>query len=565
MGAPYPSVNAISKCSTIVDYVQFKKWEPIDLASAKEHFQVSASYAMAIIFDRSNGGYMNSKGTSRKLSEIATSFFLTSDKVRLGCYNYGHGIVYEGCWVTYDDKVMCGSSMQKLPTGKSFTVLCEDRTFQKWFTKVLNGAYKEYDFDTLSPDILKSLTSPKLPGSLASERPAGLSPTAGPSIPNNHFATRPALKTQAEAPAHQGPAGSRPSVGPSIRKNQDATTAKQAPARSTENIAPNQNSQLVFPMPALAVVPARTAVSTSPVLTNPTVLRALARYEANKAQADARLSTSNNVQAATDQAAAPAKRGWNLTKRFRESVVTAKKTNATAAKDRSQLPSQADADPLAAGEPSDKATLSTKRKNASPSTGYSDKRTKTGPPYQRQEVINIASDDEDNVNPNPDYSQSSSNATQTQELMKKVGSLKLSESLAAKKIEKLMEENTSLKLTEMRAVEREKEALDKIEKLMEENTNLKLSEMRAVNRANEALGKLRAANRANEELGGNDGLVGQIEELMRENASLKISALRLVDGTSKMMDKDEGRTGGIKNEGITQKIKNEDLTGQLEE
>lgn len=77
-----------------------------------------------------------------------------------------------------------------------------------------------------------------------------------------------------------------------------------------------------------------------------------------------------------------------------------------------------------------------------------------------------------------------------------------------------MKEITALKLSESLA-------LGKIEKLIQENTNLKLANMRAVNRANEALTGLRATNRANEVLGGNDDLVGQIEELMRENASPK--------------------------------------------
>lgn len=185
-----------------------------------------------------------------------------------------------------------------------------------------------------------------------------------------------------------------------------------------------------------------------------------------------------------------------------------------------------------------------KRQIASPLKSSLEKRTKTGSVYQRQEIIDISSGDEDNVKLYLDDSQSSSNATQIQKLKREIESLKLSKT----------------------------RVVDKIENLMQENTNLKLSEMRAVNRANEALGKLRAANRANEVanranevLSGNEDLVAQIEELIRENASLKLSAFRPAERADDTADKDEGRTGGIKNEGITQKIKNENLTGQLEE
>lgn len=197
--------------------------------------------------------------------------------------------------------------------------------------------------------------------------------------------------------------------------------------------------------------------------------------------------------------------------------------------------------PLAVTQPSDKAATSMKRKNASPLTSSSDKRTKTDPAYQRQEIIDISSGDEEHVKLDLDDSQSSSNTTQNQKLMK---------------------ENAALKLSESRAVNRANEALDRIEQLMQENTNLKLSEMRAVNRANEALGKLRAANRANEELGGNDDFMGQIEQLMRENASLKLSALRPVDRADETIDNNEGCTGRIKDERTAVQIKKEEFIRQ---
>lgn len=525
MVVPNAILDTISKRSALIDYVQFQKWETKECSSEN---RVSASYAMGIIFNRSRADY------KQKPSNIASSFFLTNDKVRLGWYNYGHGIVYEGCWVTYDDKIMCGSSKKKLPIGKSFTVLCENRRFQKWFTKVLNGDYKEYDFDTLSRDVLISLTSPDSPGSLASDNPAGSSPSVGLSIPDNQVAA-PAQqgapkrrlkvamspKDQVAASAHQGAAGSRCSVSLSTRNNQDAAPAQQG-----------------------------ADASTSLPWTESETLEELIELYAPKR---ARLSTRDNDWVVTNQVVAPTKLRSSLGHSSNQSVATAKKEKATPVQDGSQSAGHAAMKPLAAIQPPNKGTTSMKRKNASPLTSSSDKRTKTGPSYQRQEIIDISSDDEKNVKPNQDNSQLSSDVTQNQKLTKEIASLKLSES---------------------RAVDRANEALAKIEILMQENTNLKLSEMRAVNRANEALGKLRAANRANEvanraneELGGNDDLVGRIEELMRENASLKLSAFRPVDRADETMgkDKDEGLPHRIKGERTAQQIKKEDATGQREE
>lgn len=445
MQRPPTTVDKIAKCPTLIDYVQFRKWTKTACFSKEDQFQVSASYAMGIIFNHWKGGYKERYGYELKLVDIAPSFFCTGDKARQGCYNYRHGIVYEGCWVTYDDKIMSGSSKRNLPVGKSFAVLYLDEVFRTWFTKVLDGFYGEYDFDTLPLDILTSLTSPNSPGSLASDNPAGSSPSVGLSIPNNQVA----------APAQQ---------------DADASTS--------------------------------VASTKSP--------RILAIEKATEPR-EARLS-----------------------------IATAKEKKAAPVQDGSQAAGHVAVKPLAATQPSDKASTSMKRKNASPSTSSSDKRTKTDSAYQRQEIIDISSGDEEHVKLDPDDSQSSSNTTQNQKLMK---------------------ENAALKLSESRAVNRANEALDKIEQLMQ-GRSLKLSEMRAVNRANEALGKLRAANRANEELGGNDDFMGQIEQLMRENARLKLSALRPVDRAGETIDNDEGRTGRIKDERTAVQIKKEEFTRQ---
>lgn len=366
--------------------------------------------------------------------------------------------MYEGCWVTYDDKIMCGSSKRRLPVGNSFTVLCESKRFRKWFSKVLNGAYKEYDFDTLPLDILISLTSPHSPGSLASDTPAGLGPSVGLSIPNN----------QAASPVQQGPSRLRLTL-------------------------PNRGF----------------------------------------ADPDDQDAVGSDVKGATGQVVMPIKLGSSLDRSSNQSAAIAKTEKAAVVRDGSQLPGQIPADPLVAVQPSDKAALE-KRQCASPSSSPLEKRTKTGVVYQRQEAIDISSNDEENAKFDPGNSHSSSNATQNQTLLKEIASLKQSES---------------------RAVDRANEALNKMEKLMQENTNLKLAEMRAANRASEALGKLRAANRANEELGGNDNFVERIEELMRENSSLKLSALRQADRADGTVENDDG---------TLQQIKKENHTGQYE-
>ncbi|KFZ13158.1 hypothetical protein V501_03863 [Pseudogymnoascus sp. VKM F-4519 (FW-2642)] len=425
MGAPHVSVATISTCSTLVDYVQFKKWELTDCFSDVEQFQVSPSYAMGIIFNRPKGGYKNSRGITKKLSDIAPSFFLTCDKVRLECFNFGHGIVYDGCWVTYDDKIMCGSSMQKLPTGQSFSVLCEDRIFRKWFTKVLNGAYKEYDydFDTLPPEFLKSLTSPKLPGSLASENPAGSRPSTGPSIPNNQVA----------ATAQQSGLGISLHLGQS-RERQVAAPGQQGAIASTSLASAGS-------LYSLAIAQAQATA---------------------KAKADAHLSNSSTVQAVSVQAVAPTNLGSTLNH----------SSNQSAARDKADKTA-----PVQDGSP---AAGHAARQNDSSPTSYAGKRTKTRAPYRRIERIDLCSDDEEDVQSEPEDSQPSSNAAQNQELMKEIASLKLSVSRAVEraneaidKIEKLMQENTNLKLSEMRAVNRADEALGKL---------------RAANRANEELG-----------------------------------------------------------------------------
>lgn len=156
---------------------------------------------------------------------------------------------------------MRGSSMRKLPSGKSFTVLCGDKKSQNWFSKVLSGTYKEYDIDTVPRDILISLTSPNTPGSLASKNPAGLGPSAGPSIPTNQVAGR----TQ-----------------------QGATGIKL-------KFSPMPNSQIMTPAQQGAIASTSQA---SAELTEPSSI--LATKQATK-PGDVRLSITNDDQAETDQ------------------------------------------------------------------------------------------------------------------------------------------------------------------------------------------------------------------------------------------------------------------------
>ncbi|KFY75506.1 hypothetical protein V499_04548 [Pseudogymnoascus sp. VKM F-103] len=176
------SKDAESDNRTIVDYVPFQKWKPTDYSDGKQ--QISDSFAMAMVFHWKNGGYPAGKGKQHKLIDIAPGFFVSSGFVRYLGHGHGHGIVYEGCWVTYHDIVMRGNSKLDLRPGTSFIMLCEDETFKRWFTEVLNGAFSKYDFDTLSFDDLVSLTSPNKPDSLASKILAGLEASAISSINN---------------------------------------------------------------------------------------------------------------------------------------------------------------------------------------------------------------------------------------------------------------------------------------------------------------------------------------------------------------------------------------------
>ncbi|OBT63663.1 hypothetical protein VE03_06121 [Pseudogymnoascus sp. 23342-1-I1] len=528
MVVPIVSANEVAKSSTLIDYVQFDQWKITDCFSDEKYFKVSASYAMGILFNRLKGAYRASDGKMIGLVDIAPSFFSSVNKVRAGCESYGHGIVVEGRWVTYDEKTMRGSSMRPLPTGQSFASLCKEQTFQLWFTKVLNGHYKGYDIDTLPLDILISLTSPNSPGSLASENPAGLSPSFGPSIHND----------QATAPAKRDAAKARSETAPIL--SQVTTRSQQGAGRITLKFRPIHNKLIE------GLDHQGTAASTSPTPTNsPAVPTKTAKA------GEARLSIRNNDQTVTNQALSPTRHRLSLGHSPNQSAAISPEQNGTPVQGDSQLPDQTTAGPMAATQSSDNVATSKKRHNASPLASSLDKRTKISPAHQQQGIIDVSSGDEENVNVTHDNSQPSSNATQNQTLMKEIARLKMSES---------------------RAVDRTNETMAKFEKLMQENTNLKLSEMRAVNRGNEALEKLRAANRAielanraNEVLGGNEDLVGRFEELMRENASLKLLVLRSDGRTGETMGKYNGLSSGNKNEGTTQQIKKENFAGQRNE
>jgi hypothetical protein len=233
-----------------------------------------------------------------------------------------------------------------------------------------------------------------------------------------------------------------------------------------------------------------------------------------------------------------------------------KKASAPAEDEPSQSAGHAGMEPLTATPQPNNAVTSTKRRNASPLVSSVDKRTKTSPSYQGQDVIDLSdlsSDDGEHATPNPD-SKLAHNAIEGNKHDQNASGL-------LEQNQKLSEENASLKQSESRAVNKLNEALGKIEKLTQDNTSLKLSEMRAVHRANEALGKLRAANRANEELGGNDDLMRQMEELLTENARLQVRLAERGDGT---VDVDKDVAGGVKNEGIAQRVKEEGQAGQRE-
>lgn len=355
-----------------MDYVQFDRWKITACFSDDEHFKVSASYAMGIMFTRLKGGYKTGDGKNPKLVDIASSFFVSSDKARLGCYSYGHGIVYEGCWVSYDGKTMRGSSKRDLPTGKCFSNLCEEKTFQRWFTKVLNGTYKGCDFDTMPLDTLISLTSPNSPGSLASEKPAGMGPCVGLAAPNNQIAARTAETRSMTAAIFK----------------QAVTPAQQGAGKIMLRFTPIGNDQVAAAAQKGAVD------SPSMASTNPPT--ALAITEAVK-EKEARLSIGDNDQVLTNQDVASTKPGSSPDLPLNQSAEIAKEENATAVQNDSESASRATMEPLAATPPPSNATGSMKRQNASPLTSSLDKRTKIDPAHQQLDIINISSDEDEDV------------------------------------------------------------------------------------------------------------------------------------------------------------------------
>ncbi|KFX96819.1 hypothetical protein V490_03135 [Pseudogymnoascus sp. VKM F-3557] len=556
-----PKASAVAASKTLVDYVQFDEWTTKDTFSDapyyEEHYKVSASYAMGVVFFKLILAlYKPNKRQIEKLMEEVPSFFSSNDKVRSGCYSYGHGIVYEGCWVTYDDKDMRGSSKLDLPSGKSFIKLFEDETFRWWFMKVLDGGYKEYDFDTLPRDVLISLTSPNSPGSLASANPSVLRPSLGLPIPNNQTAA-PSQQGAAKSKLKDPPTVDNKAAGSRSTRRGCFTTKKLLSARSSQvetRAMAGARAKVTSTRSNQAEAPARQGVALSTSLASTDSSASLASENLVEPKVYADSLTSNNNQAVTKKASAPTENKPSLDLSSKQSTAIGKGGDATLAQDGSQSAGHAAVKSFAATLPTDKATTSTKRQNALPITDSLNKRTKTSPSYQHQDVIDLSSDNDEQVKRNPGNSQSAHNATQDNKHDQNDPGL-------LEQNQRLSEENASLNLSESRAVNKLTEALGKIEKLTQDNTPLKLSEMRAVNRANEALGKLRAANRANEELGGNDDLMGQMEELLKENARLQV---RLAERGDETVDVDKDVAGRVKNEGSAQRVKEEGQTGQRE-
>lgn len=139
MASPHAPVDTTPKRPSVVDYIQFQKWElkdcnslggpPLELLPFLVP-RVSASYAMVLVFHWLMGADKPRHERTQKPSQLASSFFLTNGKVRLDCYNWGHGIVYEGCWVTYDDKIMCGGSKKNFKLAKASLSYAKTRRFK---------------------------------------------------------------------------------------------------------------------------------------------------------------------------------------------------------------------------------------------------------------------------------------------------------------------------------------------------------------------------------------------------------------------------------------------------
>lgn len=188
MGASHITAKTVAQSSTLVDYVQFSKWHVSQYKSENEEYQVSDSYAMGLLFHYIKKMPENPYGNVRDLFETAPSFFTVRVLgIRQGCHGYGHGIVYEGRWVLHKGIPMKGQRKLDLKDGTEFKLLCRNDVFVPWFKKVLNGDYMGHDFDTLSFEVLESLTSPNAPGSFASAKPAGFNPSASLTMKDDHI------------------------------------------------------------------------------------------------------------------------------------------------------------------------------------------------------------------------------------------------------------------------------------------------------------------------------------------------------------------------------------------
>lgn len=176
VSSPAASDGTRIKRPTISDYALLRLCnpEPFDIWSPNHNFndsRVSDFVACMCVVE----AYRNKNPTS--YSAMAINYF-NKNNHQLRTYGnlLGHGmpLIYENKFVCFGDYVMRGNCDLQLGFGPDIRLLCRlDPAFVEWIGRVSNGDYASFTFDILSrhPDILRSLTSPRIPGSIGSSNP----------------------------------------------------------------------------------------------------------------------------------------------------------------------------------------------------------------------------------------------------------------------------------------------------------------------------------------------------------------------------------------------------------
>lgn len=123
-------------------------------------------------------------GSTKRYSDLGQSFFVkSSGKTRSGnTIGNGRPWIYDYKYTTILRHVLKGSCTLDLKVGQDVAILSDhDAQFRRWATRVQAGDYSMFKWDLLlrNPAILRSLTTPSIPGSIGSDAPSSVGPYFG--------------------------------------------------------------------------------------------------------------------------------------------------------------------------------------------------------------------------------------------------------------------------------------------------------------------------------------------------------------------------------------------------